>query len=141
MSWYYKERPYREITDPSLEGFVYLITYVDPKTKEIKKYIGKKNFHSIRKIAKGKKELAKMTDKRSSKKKIVKKESNWKTYKSSNDFLKKQSETNLKKEILVFCHTKMELTYQEVKFQFIYGVLETNEWLNASILGRFFKAK
>jgi len=35
----------------------------------------------------------------------------------------------------------MELTYQEVKAQFVNGVLEKEEYLNGNILGRFFRFK
>ena len=84
IMWLYKGKNYSEIHDSKLVGFVYLMTYLPTGQK----YIGKKNFYSTRKVVKTKKELALITDKRLSKKKIVTKESNWKTYKSSNDFLK-----------------------------------------------------
>jgi hypothetical protein len=35
----------------------------------------------------------------------------------------------------------MELTYQEVKHQFKYEVLEKEGFLNGNILGRFYKTK
>jgi hypothetical protein len=139
--WYYNNKLYDKITDLSLEGFIYLITFKNSKTKEVKKYIGKKNFFAFKNVKKGKRELAAMTDKRGSKKKKIIKESNWKTYKTSQTLLKNEPESNLKKEILYLCHTKTELTYQEVKHQFLYGVLENDYWLNKNILGRLFNSK
>jgi uncharacterized protein YqgQ len=41
----------------------------------------------------------------------------------------------------MICYSAMELTYQEVKHQFKYEVLEKEEYLNANILGRFYKTK
>jgi uncharacterized protein YqgQ len=41
----------------------------------------------------------------------------------------------------MICSTQMELTYQEVKHQFKYEVLEKEEFLNGNILGRFYKIK
>ena len=41
----------------------------------------------------------------------------------------------------MICYSQMELTYQEVKHQFKYEVLEKDEYLNQNILGRFYKTK
>jgi hypothetical protein len=64
-------------------------------------------------------------------------------YYSSNKILKEAHKTGvqIKREILVICSTQMELTYQEVKHQFQYEVLEKDEFLNGNILGRFYKTK
>ena len=43
--------------------------------------------------------------------------------------------------MLKICFSKMELTYYETKFQFVRGVLESDEFLNGNILGRFYKFK
>jgi hypothetical protein len=48
---------------------------------------------------------------------------------------------NIKREILRICYSGMELTYQETKHQFVYEVLEKEEFLNGNILGRFYKTK
>ena len=37
-----------------------------------------------------------------------------------------------------FLNNKKLLTYFECKYQFIYGVLENEEWINNNILGKFF---
>jgi uncharacterized protein YqgQ len=47
----------------------------------------------------------------------------------------------IKREILLICYSATELTYQEVKHQFKYEVLEKENYLNANILGRFYKTK
>jgi hypothetical protein len=131
--WLYKGE---EFTNPEgYYGFVYLLTY------QGKSYIGRKNFYSERNIAKGKKELTAMTDKRGSKKKLVVKESDWKSYTSSHKLLKTIPAKEFTREILHLCTTKMELTYQETKLLFCQGVLESNNWWNDNIAGRYFRTK
>ena len=103
-------------------GFVYLIT-----TPEGQKYIGRKYFWSIRKV-KGK------TRRQRS-------ESDWKKYYGSSDLLKakiKDSDKNLfKREIISLHSTKGRVNYEEVKEQFINGVLESDEYLNDNINGKW----
>jgi hypothetical protein len=64
-------------------------------------------------------------------------------YYSSNKTLKDAHKAGvpIKREILRICNTQMELTYQETKHQFLYEVLEKEEFLNGNILGRFYKIK
>ena len=64
-------------------------------------------------------------------------------YYSSNKVLKDahKAGVTIKREILMICTTQMELTYQETKHQFLYEVLEKEEFLNGNILGRFYKIK
>jgi hypothetical protein len=103
-------------------GFVYLIT-----TPEGQKYIGRKYFWSIRKV-KGK------TRRQRS-------ESDWKKYYGSSDLLKakiKDSDKNLfRREIISLHSTKGRVNYSEVKEQFINGVLESDEYLNDNINGKW----
>lgn len=139
QKWLYKGLLISEIPDTNAFGFIYKITYTDPLTKEQKFYIGKKQFYSDRKVSKGKKELALMTDKRGSKKKKVRKESDWVKYQSSNTFLSGCDPMDLSKEMLLLCYTKTELTYQETKHLFVHEVLENEEYLNGNILSKFFK--
>jgi hypothetical protein len=136
--WTYQGKEYKEVHDSSLQGFIYKITYTDPKTKEEFQYIGKKQFFAKRTVKKGKKALAAMTDKRGSKKVTTVKESDWKTYQSSNQFLKKIDPKFLKKEIISFCQDAMQCTYLEVKYQMTHEVLESSKWLNGNILGKLF---
>lgn len=135
--WYYNGKPYLEIHSQEVIGFIYQIDILSTGQS----YIGKKQFYSTRKIAKPKKELKLQTDKRLSKKKIVVKESDWKTYKSSSDIVKKLDEKDLKKTILFFCTTLRELTYQECKLLFCNGVLESDKWLNKNIMNKIFNVK
>jgi hypothetical protein len=103
-------------------GFVYLIT-----TPEGQKYIGRKYFWSIRKV-KGK------TRRQRS-------ESDWKKYYGSSDLLKakiKDSDKNLfRREIISLHSTKGRVNYEEVKEQFVNGVLESDEYLNDNINGKW----
>ena len=103
-------------------GFVYLIT-----TPEGQKYIGRKYFWSIRKV-KGK------TRRQRS-------ESDWKTYYGSSDVLKakiKESDRKLfRREIISLHSTKGRVNYEEVKEQFINGVLEQDDYINDNINGKW----
>jgi hypothetical protein len=105
-------------------GFVYLITDLSNN----KKYVGKKNFWSTRRLPplKGKK-----------RKRIVKKESDWKDYFGSSEQVKllveSQGRNNFKREILHLCNTKGEMSYLETKEQFDRGVLFSDEYYNEFI--------
>jgi len=103
-------------------GFVYLIT-----TPDGQKYIGRKYFWSIRKV-KGK------TRRQRS-------ESDWKKYYGSSDLLKakiKESDRNLfRREIISLHSTKGRVNYEEVKEQFINGVLESDDYINDNINGKW----
>ena len=140
--WYYKELIYDKLHNEEYYGFIYIITVLPkkdiPEDMWYKKYLGKKNFFFTKSIKKGKRELALMTDKRGSKKKVIKTESDWKTYKSSNEFLKQQQDKDLHKEIIMFCKSKGDLTYYETKLQFQCEVLESDKWINGNILSKFF---
>ena len=106
------------------------------------KYIGKKNFYSKRKKKFGKKALAAITDKRTKKYEVVTK-LDYEKYFSSNAILKGAHKKGIviHRIILKICYSKTELTYQETKYQFQHEVLEKDEYLNANILGRFYKQK
>ena len=132
--WYYKGKAYTEIHSEDFIGFIYKITHKPTG----KLYLGKKNLFTQRTLKKGKRELALMTDKRGSKKKVIKTESDWKTYKSSNEFLKQQQDKDLHKEVIMFCKSKGDLTYYETKLQFQCEVLESDKWINGNILSKFF---
>lgn len=119
-------------------GFVYEMTTII--NGHGYSYIGKKNFYSNTKTKLGKK--AAPTDKRLKKYKVVTKTA-YQNYYSSNDVLKKAFKDGvlIKREILKICFSKTELTYQEVKHQFVREVLENEFYLNGNILGRFFHFK
>ena len=117
-------------------GFVYLIENLENG----KKYLGKKSLNFIRTLRKGKKELALMTDRRSSKKKVIVKESDWLKYTGSNTYLNNDIKKGdrYKKHILALCYSKQEMTYLETKYQFTFEVLESPEYYNGNILGKFY---
>ena len=139
--WIYEGREFKESDIPEgAIGFIYLMSaIIDGKSVM---YIGKKNFFANIKRPLGKKALAVSTDKRLKKYKMVI-QPDYKNYYSSNKILKDAHKlgVSIKREILRICYSSMELTYQETKHQFVYEVLEKEEFLNGNILGRFYKTK
>lgn len=123
------------------EGFVYHIT--NKITKE--KYIGRKYLIAIRKkTIKGKK-----------RKVVERKESDWKTYKSSSkrvqNAIKQFGIENFEFEILKCYKTRGEVNFAETELLFKNEVLhkrikinkdlEIFEWYNDQILNRYFRKK
>jgi hypothetical protein len=139
--WVYQNKEFHDGTIPDgAVGFIYMMTaIIDGKSVA---YIGKKNFFANIKKPLGKKALAMSTDKRLKKYKRELKP-DFMRYYSSNKVLKDASKAGvtIKREILRICYSQMELTYQETKHQFLYEVLEKEEFLNGNILGRFYKIK
>ena len=139
MSWIYQNKEFTEDMIPeNAIGFIYNMTAIIDR-KSIS-YIGKKNFWAYPKTNLAKKDMP--TDKRL-KTYVRKKRNAYKNYYSSNEVLKKAHKDNvkIKRDILMICYSATELTYQEVKHQFKYEVLEKEEFLNGNILGKFFKFK
>lgn len=105
-------------------GFVYIIT----NTTNDMKYVGKKLFMFTRKLPplKGK-----------TRRRTVKKESDWKTYYGSSDEVKLLVEEtgpeNFKREILHLCNTKGEMGYLELKEQIIREVLLRDDYYNGIV--------
>ena len=141
MSWIYNGAEFTDMHIPEgAVGFIYIMrAVIDGKSVA---YIGKKNFFANIKKPLGKKALAMSTDKRLKKYKRELKP-DFQRYYSSNKILKDFAKAGgvIKREILMICYSNMELTYQEVKHQFVYGVLEDENYLNQNILGRFYKTK
>ena len=141
MSWSYKGKEFDEFCIPEGGiGFIYIMTaIIDGKSVA---YIGKKNFFANIKKPMGKKALAMSTDKRL-KKYTRELKPDFMRYYSSNKILKDahKAGVTIKREILMICYSAMELTYQEVKHQFKYEVLEKEEYLNGNILGKFYQIK
>ena len=137
MAWTYNGNVITELTDmpEGTIGFIYKITNV--ATGEY--YVGKKNVLSVRKRKFGKKEIAALTDKRMKHWEMVTKESDWKTYRSSNDTVKNWPMDVSKLEILRFCSSKKSLTYYELQEQFAHDVLSDELALNDNLLGKFFR--
>ena len=139
--WSYQGQDFESSMIPEgAEGFVYeMQAIIDGK---LVMYIGKKNFYSVTKKRFGKKALSSMQDKRA-KKYTIQKKLTYLDYYSSNAVLKDAHKAGIeiRRYMLKICFSKMELTYYETKFQFVRGVLESDEFLNGNILGRFYKFK
>ena len=142
MNWLYNEVAIEDISQfpENIYGFVYKVTH----TPTGKSYIGKKVLYFNKKTKLGKKEIATQTGPgRKPTTKIVTKESDWKTYYGSEPEIKKLLAENrhneFEKVILKLVDNKKLLTYFEIKYQFIFEVLEQpDNWFNNNILGKFF---
>lgn len=104
-------------------GFVYCIkNLIDGR-----KYIGRKYFHSIRKV-KGKSRRQR-------------KESDWKKYYGSSkelqEDIKRHGAENFERRILSLHITRGDCNYEEVKQQFLNNVLEEDGWYNENINGKW----
>ena len=140
--WLYQNKEIKELSDMPGDnfGFIYEVTHLPTG----RKYLGKKQLISVTKKALGKKELALITDKRASKSKIVKKESDWKTYYGSHSeiksLIKEGKQSEFSREILIFTPNKKLHTYYENKLLFIKGVIEPDSnYINDNIEGRYFR--
>ena len=141
MSWLYKGEVFNDSKIPEgAIGFIYeMEAIIDGKSV---RYIGKKNFYSTTKKKLGVKALANMEDKRA-KKYTIQVKPNYQNYYSSNKVLQDAHKNGvpIKRFMVRICFSKTELTYHETKYQFTREVLEKEEYLNANILGRFYKIK
>ena len=141
MSWLYKGDVFNDSKIPEgAIGFIYeMEAIIDGKAV---RYIGKKNFYSTIKKKLGVKALANMEDKRA-KKYTIQVKPNYQNYYSSNKVLQDAHKNGvpIKRFMVRICFSKTELTYHETKYQFTREVLEKEEYLNANILGRFYKIK
>ena len=141
MSWVYKGEVFNDSKIPEgALGFIYeMEAIIDGRAV---RYVGKKNFYSTTKKKFGVKALANMEDKRA-KKYTIQVKTNYQNYYSSNKVLQDAHKTGviIKRFMVRICFSKTELTYHETKFQFVREVLEKEEYLNANILGRFYKIK
>jgi hypothetical protein len=141
MTWIYNGSFITELNDmpEGTIGFIYKIT--NGKTGEY--YIGKKNVLSIRKRKFGKKEIALLTDKRLKTYEMITKESDWKSYRSSNkqvqEWFKDKENDQLELRVLRFCSSTKSLTYYELQEQFSHDVLMDKKSLCDNILGKFFR--
>jgi len=140
--WLYKNKEVKELSDmpEDIFGFIYEVTHLPTG----RKYLGKKQLISVTKKPLGKKELALLTDKRAKTYKIVRKESDWKTYYGSHSeikqLLKEGKQSEFSREILIFTPNKKLHTYYENKMLFIKEVIEPDSnYINDNIEGRYFR--
>ena len=122
VMWIYQNKEFTEDQIEKHIGFVYLIT----NTNSGRKYIGKKLFwFSKTRTVKGKKKKEKVL-------------SDWQSYWSSSEELKKDvaelGQQNFTREILYLCDNKGTMSYLEAREQFSRKVLENiDEWYNGII--------
>ena len=122
MTWTYKGSVYTPTED--VQGYVYLITNLTNG----KKYIGKKNFWTTKKLPplKGKVNRRHKTS-----------PSDWMDYYGSSDNLQADvtllGKHSFKREILKLCTNKTMMSYWETKLQFEYDVLTRSDFYNEFI--------
>lgn len=126
MTWLYRDKPFTQPPDTA-QGFVYIITNL--KTK--RKYIGKKNFWTVKKLPplKGRKN-----------KRHSRIQTDWLSYWGSsvelqNDIYSTGIE-HFSREILYICENKTQMSYYETLEQFNRRVLFTDEYYNGIIACR-----
>ena len=119
--WLYNNKVVETIEDISVNtfGFIYITTHIPSGIS----YIGKKSlYHNVkRKLTK--KELAEQTGRgRKSTTETIQKESDWKTYYGSEEFIKQKikekKQDEFKREIIHFVENKKMLTYFECKYHY-----------------------
>lgn len=134
-------------------GFVYHLTLVNKKTGKIDYfYIGKKNLYSVTSKTATKKEMSEFPKSHFRRTKTkggtlkyyrtVIKESNWRNYCSSNNFIKiNKDDYNIIREIVYFSSNDSELTYLEAKEIICSGAIEDPNYLNDAVSIRRFGKK
>ena len=125
--WKYKGKPLSEVPQ-GFFGFVYIIT----NSKNGKKYIGRKYFGTTRRVkVKGK-----------TRRKIVRKESDWQTYVGSSKTLTSAIEKfgydNFTFEILFLGETKGQVNYMEENIQHKANVMIRDDYYNDCVGSRKF---
>ena len=134
-------------------GFVYKLTLYDIKTGKLKfHYIGKKNLFSVRSKDATKKEMLELPKSAFRRKKVrggtikyyrtVIKESDWKTYISSNNFIRMNlKKFKIEREILMFCSDDSDLSYREAREIICQDALDDDIYLNDGVSLRRFGKK
>lgn len=152
--WWYQGSPITEDKIPSWSvGFIYrimkkIIVYDHSIAGDIVNrmvYIGKKSLTSTRKKKIGvraqAKQKAETGDGRVKKVERITKSSGWENYWSSCKELQEEVKAHpelYEKHIIEFCYSKKNMTYLELKYQFLYNVLE-HDTFNANINGSLYK--
>lgn len=123
MKWKYNGQEISSLNQ-DVAYVVYLITYTDNT-----KYVGMKAVWTQRRV----KPLKGM---RVNAKRMVLKESNWKTYNGSS--VNNEGKKAVSKDILHLCSNRRTATYLEAKELFSRSAIENDEYNNQNILGKFF---
>ena len=124
--WLYKNKILEEAPEGAF-GFVYLITNIENG----KMYIGRKYFGKTRRVKK----------KGNKRRKVIRKDSDWRTYIGSSKILQEQIQKNKNKftfEILVFGKTKGQVNYIEENIHHRYHVANSDKFYNDCIGPRRF---
>jgi hypothetical protein len=143
-NWKYKNKPITSIEDipKGVIGFIYLLEFNDGT-----RYIGKKNLFTIKNLPTLKNGTIRSSavrvfmnknGKRLPFDRIIK-ETNWLKYNSSSDKVKKL--IPIKRIILKYAVSKINLTYLECKYLFMLGCLESDKYHNDNILGKFYRTE
>jgi len=148
--WFFKDKIIKDVKDfgdKKPYGFIYEVTHIPSG----KKYLGKKVLYFEQNKRLGKKALEALREEKKAKgirgktplKQKIVTESDWKTYYGSHkDILKLVKEgkkQDFKREILMCVESKKLLTYYECKLLFEKDVLESDDYINSNILGKFYK--
>jgi hypothetical protein len=148
MSWIFADKLVTVDDIPeNAHGFIYRIVHIPTG----RFYIGKKSLTSSRTKKIGKRELVKIKEERKANgisgrlpsKRVVKSDSDWMDYFSSNEWIKGEVKAGkgeeFSREILQFCHSKKNLSYWETWWQFHYDVLNNENSLNDNVGGRYYR--
>jgi len=143
MNWTYNNEKITSINQlpKGAYGFIYMLEY-----DTYKAYIGKKDLYSYQTLPALKNGSQRPNSERIGRNKNgkrvyfdkVRKESNWKQYTSSSKDIPKEAKIT-KKHILAIAYSKRHLSYLETKYLFCYEVLESEDFYNKNISGRYFK--
>lgn len=126
---------------PGTYGFIYRIKLLY-EGKDPKYYIGKKAlYHTIKRpwSKKASKAWREQNPRgRMPNKQVIKKESDWLTYKGSHPTLL-EHDGPVVKEIMEYTSSKRHLTYLEESYLFKFKAIEDPKFLNNNIGGRFYR--
>jgi len=127
MEWTYQGRPVVFDDISEYVGFVYLIENLDNG----RKYVGKKNLWKPKVSRRKNPKTGKIKTTR------TRVESDWKDYYGSSKELESDVEKlgtdRFSREIIKFCRTKGQMSYDELKEQISRRVLESDEYYNGII--------
>ena len=149
-NWKYKNKEIICLEDmqtfePDVWGFVYIITLLNKRTGDmVHQYIGKKQVQSTTSKTATKKELKEFPKSHFRRKRnkdgsikyyqSIVKESDWKDYCSSNDFIKlNKDKYKIIREIICFSTGDSDLTFKEAKEIICQGALESKFFLNNNV--------